>query len=97
MWYTVFSPVYNIHVRYVRRAQIQEAFHAICAKSERHAQIPYMYKARGGGGGGGALRFFFDRGVPQPTMKWGSKEWTIRVKYRVLGTTELSGRVKNGV
>ena len=49
---------------------------------------------RGGGGGGGALRFFFDGGVPQPTMKWGSKERTTRVKYRVLGTTELSGRVK---
>ena len=51
-----------------------------------------------GAGGGGALRFFFDGGVPQPTMKWGSKELTTRVKYRVLGTIyELSGRVKNGV
>ena len=48
-------------------------------------------------GGGGAFRFFFDGGVPQPTMKWESKELTTRVKYRVLGTTELSGRVKNGV
>ena len=46
--------------------------------------------------GGGALRFFFDGGVPQPTMKWGSKERTTMVKYRVLGTTELSGRVKTG-
>ena len=46
---------------------------------------------------GGALRFFFDGGVPQPTMKWRSKELTTRVKYRVLGTTELLGRVKNGV
>ena len=53
---------------------------------------------RGGGGRPrGALRFFFDGGVPQPTMKWGSNEPTTRVKYRVLGTTELSGRVKNGV
>ena len=47
--------------------------------------------------GEGGLRFFFDGGVPQPTMKWGSKELTTRVKYRVLGTTELSGRVINGV
>ena len=36
----------------------------------------------GGGGGGGVFRFFFDGGVPQPTMKWGSKELTTRVKYR---------------
>ena len=50
-----------------------------------------------GGGGGGALRFFFDGGVPQPTTEWGSKERTTRVKYRVLGTTELLGRVENGV
>ena len=51
----------------------------------------------GGGGGGGGTQIFSSTGCAQPTMKWGSKELTTRVKYRVLGTTELSGRVKNGI
>ena len=50
----------------------------------------------GGGGGGGTL-LFFDRVVPQPTSKWGSKELTGRTKYRVLETTELTGQVKKMV
>ena len=37
---------------------------------------------------------FFDRGVLQLTPKWGSKELPGRAKYRVLGTTELTGQVK---
>ena len=38
---------------------------------------------------GGALRFLFDGGVPQPTMKWGSKELTTMVKYRVFTANPL--------
>ena len=52
-----------------------------------------MYYTRGGA----ALKLFFEGGVPQETLKWGSKELTTRVKYRVLGTKNVPGSVKNRV
>ena len=44
---------------------------------------------------GGGHSYFSSTGVCPSHL--GSNELTTRVKYRVWGTTELSGRVKNGV